>query len=174
MNEKERVGIKIIVEFDCLVLKGTRGRCRACRAFSDPDNQAPSRPESPPLGGRGSRVPSPERHLTMASTTIPSISGPNESSVHDDQTSRSLPGLSSMQMKPLTSITSPGWLPLRPNSRCTISRSPRSPIAWAQSRARPPLTDGYGSTYAIHWLRCSTRTRKCAVASRIHGDAQKS
>ncbi|KIJ18420.1 hypothetical protein PAXINDRAFT_8667 [Paxillus involutus ATCC 200175] len=49
------------------------------------------------------------------------ISSPNESSVHDGQASWSLPGLFNMQMKPLTSLTSPGWLPSRSNSHSNLS-----------------------------------------------------
>ncbi|KIJ05556.1 hypothetical protein PAXINDRAFT_103730 [Paxillus involutus ATCC 200175] len=93
-------------------------------AHSDPASQPTSRPESRPLSGHVSRAPSPERHLTMSSMssmTMSPISSPNESSVHDGQASRSLPGLFSMQMKPLTSLTSPGWLPSRSNSHSNLS-----------------------------------------------------
>ncbi|KIJ06604.1 hypothetical protein PAXINDRAFT_20206 [Paxillus involutus ATCC 200175] len=68
--------------------------------------QAPSGPESRPLCGHGSRVPCPERHLTVSSMTMSPISGPNEPSVRDGYASQSLPGLFSMQMQPLTFLTS--------------------------------------------------------------------
>ncbi|KAF9227043.1 hypothetical protein BS17DRAFT_443133 [Gyrodon lividus] len=90
---------------------------------SDPVSQPPSRPESR-VSRRGSRAPSPERHLTMSSIssmTMSPISGPNETYAHDGQASRSLPGLFSMQMKPFTSLTSPGWLSSRSNSHSNLS-----------------------------------------------------
>ncbi|KAF8833010.1 hypothetical protein BDN67DRAFT_76763, partial [Paxillus ammoniavirescens] len=90
-------------------------------SHSDPASQPPSRPESRPLSGHVSRAPSPERHLTISSMTMSPISSPNESSIHDGQASRSLPGLFSMQMKPLTSLTSPGWLSSRSNSHSNLS-----------------------------------------------------
>ncbi|KAL4073730.1 hypothetical protein J3A83DRAFT_2606954 [Scleroderma citrinum] len=58
---------------------------------------------------RGSRAPSPERHLTM--TSISSANGangsifnstPNETYVHSSQASRSLPGIFNVTMKPTT------------------------------------------------------------------------
>ncbi|KAF9236340.1 hypothetical protein BU15DRAFT_50123 [Melanogaster broomeanus] len=113
---------------------------------SDPVSQPPSRPESRLLSGRGSRAPSPERHLTMSSLssmTMSPISSSNETYVHDGQASRSLPALFIMQMKPFTSLTSPGWLASRSNSHSNLTS-----LADQNHGSHRPHSHGHGQSSA--------------------------
>lgn len=93
-------------------------------SHSEGSSRAGSRPSSRLVSRRGSRAPSPERHLTMTS-----ISGTNagggpgsnltscETHVHSSQASRSLPGIFSITLKPATH----GWLPSRSSSYTNIA-----------------------------------------------------
>ncbi|KAH7925626.1 hypothetical protein BV22DRAFT_1064546 [Leucogyrophana mollusca] len=82
-------------------------------AHSDPGSGPSSRPDSRLVSGRPSRAPSPERHLTLPSAA----NGTHETYVHNgSHASRNLHGLFNISMKPLTSLTSPGWLSSRSNS----------------------------------------------------------
>ncbi|KAF8834468.1 hypothetical protein BDN67DRAFT_876209, partial [Paxillus ammoniavirescens] len=151
-------------------------------SHSDPASQPPSRPESRPLSGHVSRAPSPERHLTISSMSMSPISSPNEPSIHDGQASRSLPGLFSMQMKPLTSLTLPGWLSSRSNSHSNLSsltdlghshRShsygnvPVHPSQTATGPHTPPAgTDAAPAPENALWHRAFTEVPDYDVASR--------
>ncbi|KAI6002918.1 hypothetical protein EDD15DRAFT_2225426 [Pisolithus albus] len=93
-------------------------------SHSEGSSRAGSRPSSRLVSRRGSRAPSPERHLIMTS-----ISGTNtgggpgsnltscETHVHSSQASRSLPGIFSITLKPATH----GWLPSRSSSYTNIA-----------------------------------------------------
>ena len=98
------------------------------RVTASPLSHSPSdltsQPGSGPASRRGSRASSTERHFTMTTITplpAPPISTSHETFVHDGHASRTLPGLFSIQMKPLTSLTSSGWLSSRSNSRSDLT-----------------------------------------------------
>lgn len=83
------------------------------RPDASPQSHSPSdlvsRPESTLVSRLGSRAPSPEHHLTMTALASIPISS-HDTFVHDSHASRTSPGVFSIQMKPHTSLTSPGWL----------------------------------------------------------------
>jgi hypothetical protein len=83
-----------------------------------------SQPGSGPGSRRGSRAPSPERHLMMTTITplpVPPISTSHETFVHDGHASRTHPGLFSIQLRPHMSLSSPGWLSSRSNSHSNLT-----------------------------------------------------
>lgn len=98
-----------------------RPRSNTSQRSQSPDPA--SRPASGPVSRRGSRAPSPDRHLTMttiAPVPVPLTTTYHETFVHEGHASRTLPGLFSIQMKSHTSLTSTGWLSSRSNSHSNL------------------------------------------------------
>ncbi|KAG1715777.1 hypothetical protein ID866_1401 [Astraeus odoratus] len=96
-------------------------------SHSDGGSHPTSRAGSRLVSRRGSRAPSPERHLAMTSISGTSAT-PNSTSsdtyAHSSQASRSLPGIFTIAMKPATH----GWLPSRSSSYTNLA-GPMSPAA---------------------------------------------
>ncbi|KIJ60026.1 hypothetical protein HYDPIDRAFT_32605 [Hydnomerulius pinastri MD-312] len=143
-------------------------------AHSDPASHPASRPESRLVSRRGSRAPSPERHLAMSP-----ISVSNETYVHSGQAGRSLPGLFSISMKPQTSLTSPGWLSSRSNSFGNLTSLTSASADWGHQRSpyshstghhTPQLTPQTPPADAMPesalWHRAFTEVPNYGVASR--------
>lgn len=113
------------------------------RSNTSPHTHSPdpgSRPDSGPISRGGSRAPSPEHHLTVTTplSTAPTPTS-HETFVHDGHASRILPGLFKIQMKPQTSLTSPGWLSSRSNSHSNLtSLADGAHVHRAPMQAHPP------------------------------------
>ncbi|KAI6037575.1 hypothetical protein EDC04DRAFT_2126164 [Pisolithus marmoratus] len=123
-------------------------------SHSEGSSRAASRPSSRVVSRRGSRAPSPERHLTMTSisgTHIGNGLGSNSTScetyVHSSQASRSLPGIFSMSMKPATH----GWRPSRPSSYTNIAGALSSSSSATPTTTVPGPTGHYAhATLPLH------------------------